>query len=436
MRLHIFQSADGDCLLLESSDGRLILCDGGRSASMAEFVRAELSKFRKKKRKIDFAYVSHIDNDHITGVLQLLQDEVEWRVFDHHKAAGHKGIKKPKVPRPPEIGGLWHNSFSEQLEENTKTVAEMLASAAPVLLATRVPELTDRGEDYYDIATAVKEGILVSRLAAPEMLGIPRNTLPGAAKAEKLLLAGQAKSRFDVGTMTLTVVGPTEKELELLRQGWNNWLAENEETVKKLDRELTKRMLEFSTSPTASGPIDLSDWNGIPSFKGVTVPNIASLMFMVEENGKRLLLTGDSQQDIILDGLGRAGFLVNEAAHIKVLKVQHHGSENNLDADFARRVSADHYVFCGNGAHENPDPRVVKFIFESRLGPKKDRALSPDAENRPFKMWFSTSSRIPAKAAENDHMRLIEDLVTDMAAKSGGLMKIHFNDAVRTTLRI
>jgi beta-lactamase superfamily II metal-dependent hydrolase len=436
MRLHIFQSADGDCLLLESKDKRLILCDGGRSASMIEFVRGELSKLRGKKRKIDYAYVSHIDNDHITGVLQLLEDEVEWRVFDHHKAAGHTGIKKPTIPRPPEIGGLWHNSFSDQLQENSKTVADMLASAAPVLLATRVPQFADCGEEYYDIATAVKEGILVSRLAAPEMLGVPRNKLPGTAKPAKLLLAGHGPAHFKVGSMTLTIVGPTEKELELLREGWNTWLSEHADAVKKLDDELKKRMQEFSTN-SDSGPIDLFDWNGLPPFKGVSVPNIASLMFMVEEDGKRLLLTGDSQQDIIVDGLKKAGFLQDGGGvHIDVLKVQHHGSENNLDKEFGRRVSANHYVFCGNGAHENPDLKVLKLVFNSRLGSKTSRALAPEADGRPFKWWFSTSSNIDAKPAENAHMREVEDLVADLAAKSGGLMTFHFNENVRTILKI
>jgi len=436
MRLHIFQSADGDCLLLESKDKRLILCDGGRPASMTGFVRKELAKLRNKKRKIDAVYVSHIDNDHITGVLQLLEDEVEWRVYDHHKAAGHTGIKKPAVPRPPDIDGLWHNSFSDQLEENSETVAEMLAAAAPVLLATHMPEFADSGEEYYDIATAVKEGFLVSRLAAPEMLNIPRNKLPGMAKPAKLLLAGHGLASFKIGTMTLTIIGPTEDELEKLRKGWNTWLSEHQDTVQKLDRELKRRMQEFSNN-AASGPVDLFDWNGMPPFKGVSVPNIASLMFMVEEDGKRLLLTGDSQQDIIIRGLKDAGLLQDgEGLHIDVLKVQHHGSENNFDKEFGRRVSADDYVFCGNGAHENPDLRVLKLAYNSRLGPKKNRALAPKADGRPFKFWFSTSSSVPAKPADNAHMHEVEDTVADMAAKSGGLMTFHFNDSARTIMRI
>ena len=42
---------------------------------------------------------------------------------------------------------------------------------------------------------------------------------------------------------------------------------------------------------------------------------------------------------------------------------------------------ADHYVFCGDGAHDNPDPSVVKTIVETRLA----------QDTRPFTLWFNCS---------------------------------------------
>ena len=116
-------------------------------------------------------------------------------------------------------------------------------------------------------------------------------------------------------------------------------------------------------------------------------------MFMVEEDGKRLLLTGDGQQRLHPAGLERTGFLDDGLLHLDVLKVQHHGSEHNMDEDFARKVSADHYVFCGNGEHENPDLAVIDIIFNSRLGEQSVRTLAPQAENRKFHFWFSTTRR-------------------------------------------
>jgi hypothetical protein len=432
MKLKIFQSEKGDCLLLEGAKGGRILCDGGMAGSMRKVVRTELAKLRKKKQAIDAAYVSHIDQDHISGVLALLEDELEWRVFDHHKKNRHAGFKPPKVPRPPEIKALWHNGFSAQLRGAAKPVEDLLAAAAPALIATREPKLMNVGEELYDIATSIPEAIKVSRLAAPKMLGIPLNKIPGVAGPAKLLMVRSTNKPFRIGSMKLTIVGPTNKELASLREGWNNWLKENDEAVRKIDKELKKRMAEFSTSLSAGVPIDLRDWNGIPDFKGVTAPNIASLMFMVEEDGKRLLLTGDSQQDFILAGLKTTGFLANGHLHLDVHKVQHHGSEHNLDEDFVRQVSADDYVFCGNGQSQNPDLGVIERVFESRLGAPSKRALAPQAAGRKFTMWFSTEG--DGKA--DPHMRKVKTLVQRLVKSSKGKMAAKFNTGASITLTI
>ena len=130
----------------------------------------------------------------------------------------------------------------------------------------------------------------------------------------------------------------------------------------------------------SGSPFDLRDWNGIPDHKGVTAPNVASLMFMVEEDGKTLLLTGDGQQDFILQGLQRTGYLGDDGIHVDVLKVQHHGSENNMDADFARQVSADHYVFCGNGSHGNPEESVIRRHLQFTAGGRQPAGAGAEGE--------------------------------------------------------
>jgi hypothetical protein len=51
-----------------------------------------------------------------------------------------------------------------------------------------------------------------------------------------------------------------------------------------------------------------------------------------------------------------------------------------MDIDFARKVSADHYVFCGNGEHGNPELDVIDIIYNLRLG--KQSARAPEAKDR------------------------------------------------------
>jgi beta-lactamase superfamily II metal-dependent hydrolase len=424
LKLQIFQSAKGDCLLLEARDGARILCDGGMAASMRTYVRDELTKLREAGEKLDYVYVSHIDQDHISGALQLLEDELEWRLFDYHEAQGTP-IRKPKAPRPPEIGGIWHNAFRDQIGKNAGDVENLLAVAAPPLLASAVPEIVELGEELQQIAVSIPEAIKVSRYASAELLDIPVNQLPGSQEKPKLLMVRDGQDAFDVGAMRLTIVGPTSEELTLLRDGWDNFLrdAKGKEQIKKLRAEIRRKIDAFGAES-----FDLRDWNGIEDYKGVTTPNIASLMFMVEENGKRLLLTGDSQQDIILKGLALAGFLDDGHLHVDVLKAQHHASEHNFDFEFCRRVSADNYVFCGDGSNGNPELSVIQMIYDSRLGPKAKRALAPEAEGKPFKFWFSTASDMQAEdSPQRETFAKVEKLVAKLVTKSNGQLTAAFN---------
>ena len=52
--------------------------------------------------------------------------------------------------------------------------------------------------------------------------------------------------------------------------------------------------------------------------------------------------------------------------HVDVLKVPHHGSANNLEHDFFERITADHYVFSGNGEHGNPERESLEMLFDAR----------------------------------------------------------------------
>lgn len=433
MKLHIFQSAKGDCLLLEAKDGARILCDGGMSASMRTHVRDELGKLRKANHKLDYMYVSHIDQDHISGALQLLEDELEWKLFEFHETQGTP-IRPPKLPRPPEIGGIWHNAFRDQIGKNAGDVEDLLAAAAPALLASGVPEIVEFGEELQQIAVSIPEAIKVSRYSSADLLDIPINKLPGSEEKSKLLMVRDGQRAFDVGSMRLTIVGPTKEELTLLRDGWNNFLRDvkSRESIEKLRAEIKRKIDSFGAQS-----FDLRDWNGIEDYKGVTTPNIASLMFMVEEEGKRLLLTGDSQQDIIIKGLELTGFLDAGHLHLDVLKTQHHASEHNFDIEFCRKVSADNYVFCGDGSHGNPELSVIQMIYDSRLGPKSKRALASEAENRPFKFWFSTTADMQAAdSLQRETFTEIERLVGKLVQKSNGQLTAAFNDKASIELAI
>ena len=69
-------------------------------------------------------------------------------------------------------------------------------------------------------------------------------------------------------------------------------------------------------------------------------------------------------QGLQLVGLLDAGD--DSTMHVDLLKVPHHGSSNNLERDFFERITADHYVFSGDGEHGNPEREALEMLLDAR----------------------------------------------------------------------
>jgi beta-lactamase superfamily II metal-dependent hydrolase len=404
MRLTAFQSDKGDCLLLTDTAGtRHILVDGGMPVSYKAHVAASLGKLRKAGKTIDVVYVSHIDQDHIGGVLRMLDDEAAWRVHEFQKKKKNAKSKPPSAPRPPKVREIWHNGFSDLLKNNAAPIAKALAAAAPVLAGSDLAFLREEANRQSDLITSIGEAIEVSRRISPKQLNIPLNP---RSDGRLMMLRKNAKP-FRIGDLKVTIVGPTEAHLTQLRKEWNAWLrsADGKKRLKKIRaaaRREEERLgaSEFDTL-MASLRLDAESF-GDPD--EVTTPNLASLTLLVEDDQTSLLLTGDARGDQVVDGLRAAGRLTSGKFEVDVLKVPHHGSEHNIDSDFVEAVIARDYVFCGNGFKSNPNRDVVDMMFRRRLA----------ASSKPFRFWFNSSKAV---SANPDHMAEIEQLMKRLAKK-------------------
>jgi beta-lactamase superfamily II metal-dependent hydrolase len=411
----MFQSGKGDCLLLTNqADTARILVDGGMPAAYRDHVAPAMGKLRAAKKKIDLVYVSHIDQDHIGGVLTMLDDQVAWKVHDHQKKNGNPKHKAPAAPRPPAVGAIWHNAFHEQLTKNAGDIEAALAAAAPILSGAEIGSLREAGLRQAGLVTSVREAIRVSRRIGKAQLGIPLNQ---PAKG-KLLMLRAGQKPIKLGGMQLTILGPTATHLKKLRDDWKVWLRNNKEALQSIRDASRKDQGRLGTSEFDRLLLMVrlqAESFGDP--KKVTPPNLASLTLLVEEGGQTLLLTGDAVGTQLLDGLQQAGRLTNGPFTVDVLKVPHHGSENNIDSAFCDAIVAKHYVFCGNGEHENPNHDVVKMIARRRLAAKGAG---------PFKFWFNSSEVVTERAAAVEHMTELQRIVGRLAKGSQGQMSFKF----------
>ena len=414
MKLRVFFASDGDCLLLTSRDGRHALIDGGRSGTFKKETWPVLRAMAAANEAIDLIVVSHIDSDHISGILWLAHLVEEWVRFDHQTGAGNNpGFGKPGTPRPPEIKKLWHNSWRAQLSDLAGPIEAYLSRVGDSLeLATvdrsRVPRAAVEAiEAVENLAESIPEGVELLE-TIEHKTPIPRN--------QKFVMLKSPLHVEKLGKTRLTVIGPGEKHLRRLREDWRKWLstaapdpapAPPGNALGGFDFARERAEAEHLVSSLVEAATIIQDTDP----DAVTPPNRASITLLAEEDGRTCLLTGDAGEPELIDGLKAAGRIVDGHFRCNVVKVQHHGATANLSIEFAGTVLADHYVFCADGNHHNPEPDVVKTLTETR---------SAEDPGRPFTLWFNCT---PARTLETrrDAMKAAIDEARAAARRHPGI---------------
>lgn len=325
--LEVLRAKFGDSLLLHfgtKARPLLSVIDGGPPGVWADALEPRLHQIRKQRKladdkplEIELAMVSHIDRDHIAGMLEMVQ--------------GMKELRDARQPVPWKIKRFWHNSFDDLLDNDDVTVG---ASASAMSAASLGGLLQPAGSL---ILASVNEGRdLRNLLDALKLAGNPPNP-----PFRGLVRAG-AKP-FALGNLKLTVVAPSEKNLLALQKDWN------EHVRKILEKEDDEALAEAA------------------AFVDRSVYNLASIVVLVEADGKRLLLTGDGRGDHTLEGLEKAGLMdAKGRIELDVLKMPHHGSVRNVDDSYFEQIRAKHYVISADGKFDNPDVETLAMISAAR----------------------------------------------------------------------
>jgi hypothetical protein len=315
-KLHVIQAQFGDSLLLEfgaSDNARYVLIDGGPPGNYSADLQAALGDIIGIGGNLDLIVLSHIDNDHVVGVLDLL--------------AGIEDDQVSGRPLRTKVAQLWHNSFDRTIDTDgviTQQLQSIMGMAGAANIA--MPLATDA---FY----GVREGNRL-RLAA-QKLKIAQNQ----GFTDDTILVETARQGTNFGPLEFRIAGPNKANLKALRALWLEWLAKTSDQV--------------ASDPAAAAMVDRS------------IPNLSSIVLLATCDGKTVLLTGDARGDHILAGLKSAKLATRGKLHVDVLKVQHHGSDRNTDQAFFRAITADTYVISANGKYGNPDFETLRWIVES-----------------------------------------------------------------------
>lgn len=421
MIFEFFRAADGDSFLL-TSDGHNLLVDGGRKGSFTDNVLPSLDAIRVQGQVIDAICVSHIDADHITGILALFDLMLEWRVYDYHHDTIHDtNYEDPSPWRPPEIGKVWHNGFEQQTNAAPDAPTQLLQSTALTLAASNRDWIQRAAEACGELAASITQGIQLAQRLGNQQLHIPLNPEFGG----NLVTTAHGHRSLQIGDATLKLLGPTEAQISDLREEWTNWVADNSDTIDKLNRESQRDADRLGLATTdAFFALRSERAEALANRANVTVPNLASIMFFVTEGSRSAILTGDGLSTDVTNALQADGDLGPDGLHVDVLKVPHHGSEHNSDRAFYRRITADHYVIPSNGSHRNPDLRVIADIIKSRVGRRSPQTLTQQVGD-PFTIWITANPDTDTSNAAK-HLRKVRSLIKQWQRRYPDHVKFEF----------
>ena len=326
--LEALHAKHGDALLLHfgsADDPHLIVIDGG-PGGVYKTVSQRLTQIREKRKlpaatplEIDLMMVSHLDADHITGILELMRKL--------------RDLKQSKKPLPWTITRFWHNAFADLTDDKeieTASVGGGGLSTASI------------GE-FLDIEGS---GILASVGQGRELRDLVKFfNLDGNPPFKSIVKYPHQENPVKVGGLELTVVGPDEQNLKNLQEDWN----------KKV-----KELLKKATSKAAKAEL--------AAYVDKSVYNLSSIVVYVKDpDGKTMLLTGDARGNYTLDALRGAGLLKDgEPMKVDILKLPHHGSDRNVAQDYFDNIQAKHYVISADGKYTNPDVPTLEMIVNSR----------------------------------------------------------------------
>jgi hypothetical protein len=329
LTLEAVEAQFGDCLILhygDSDDPKFLVIDGGPKDVYEQRLKPRLLQIRTRWHPhealpIQMLMVSHIDNDHIIGVLRWMQELL--------------GENQEGQPPSAEISTLWHNSFDDIIgNDPNHLVAALADQVAELPPGAALPEGLDSFSGL--VLAQVKGGRELRKIAKRLHL------LINAGFNNRLVrLPKEGKKTLNWGNgLQLTVLNPNEDRLKALQDEWD------EKLPKLLPAQLQAEVAAYADRSAA---------------------NLSSIVVLAETDGKRMLLTGDGRGDHIIEGLEKAGLKQKEQPlHVDLLKLPHHGSDRNVTLKFFQQVTADHYVVSANGKDGNPDVKTLQWLSQAR----------------------------------------------------------------------
>ena len=342
LTLQMLPATCGDCLWLEYGTGaakRVVIIDGGLTETATALRKTDRKSTPERgvaTLDVELLVVTHIDNDHILGVIELLKAE-------------SPGLR---------VKDIWFNGRPQLMAlpasaRDRSGGKRRTPSSAPADLMGG-PNGAD--EDRADLDATVlpsaadllgpQQGDQLSELLAKRRLPWNKHA-PWNGGAVMIPDTGELPSVTLDGDLTLTLLGPNRDRLYKLCAAWTDVLGGIDEPAggPAPDDLLGRR----DAWPPA--------WKDGES-RDPSVANGSSIVLLAEHRGQALLLAGDGHAPDMAAALDRlrAQRRLQNALPLAAFKLSHHASENNLTRELLEKIDCQRFLVSTDGSvHRHPD---------------------------------------------------------------------------------
>jgi len=307
--IEMLPAAHGDCLVVTygtKQQPHRLLIDGGTHFTFPH-LKHYLERLPVTQRHFELLIVTHIDEDHIGGVLPLLRDR-------------ELGVS---------FGDIWFNAW-RHLAPPRRT--GFLGPEQGDLLGNLLSQRTELPWNE-----AFQGGTVVVPGSGP----LPVFTLPG--------------------DMRLTLLSPRWEELGELCDSWSEKSFKSGRIpgdVSMLGGP-TESILELLGSRSQAALLAAQRF-----FPDTSAANGSSIAVLAEYEGRRALLAADAFAEVLLAGLQRLPDF-RDTLQLEAFKLPHHGSQRNISEELLRAAPSQSYLVSTNGnVFKHPDGSAMARVLE------------------------------------------------------------------------
>jgi len=297
----------GDSILISTSENVHILIDGG-----LKDYHTEIEPHLREIKQLDLVILTHIDNDHICGIIDLIRD-------DNHNY---------------KIKELWFNAYEKM----------------------RIPSSTDE--------VGFGQGIFLEKLLKDKGLYKKYKSnifLQDNERRENRLEFSNLKN------INIKLLSPVKHDLIRLLSEWDK-----NQKIRPCSKEQENDEISASSSLDDTKSMKYLVENTTYGQDGSS-KNKSSIAFILEYQDKSYLFLGDAKIQVVTKSLKQLyGISEDNPLSLEFIKLSHHGSKNNINKKFLDIVRTDTFVILTNGyCHYHPDKATLALILMHQKRAKK-----------------------------------------------------------------